>query len=245
MPVAELRGLAAAIAFLTRVPLGRFIRLDPADVARGGALFPLVGAGIGTAVGGIAQELAPPLTAPLAALVGLAIGAALTGMLHLDGLADSADALGATSREHALEIMRDHAVGAYGAVALVLDLGLKAVALAVLAMRHDALRYAVCAVAAARVAPVALSFALPYARANGTGGALRGTGGFRVVVAAAIAVAFAVLLHAAVTLVGTAVVIVLVGAAARYALGGITGDVLGAASELCEIAALVCAVAVT
>ena len=56
MPAAdELRGLAAAVAFLTRVPVGRFVTLDAADVARGGALFPLVGAGIGAVVGGIAQ----------------------------------------------------------------------------------------------------------------------------------------------------------------------------------------------
>src|SRR5207244_13162952 len=63
IPAAEVRGLAAAVAFLTRVPVGRFIELDAADVARGGALFPLVGAGIGTVIGGIAQGLAQPLTA--------------------------------------------------------------------------------------------------------------------------------------------------------------------------------------
>jgi adenosylcobinamide-GDP ribazoletransferase len=112
MPAAELRGLAAAIAFLTRVPVGRRIQLEAADVARGGAVFPLVGAGIGAAVGGVVQALSGPLTAPLAAVLGLAVGAVLTGALHLDALADSADALGAATRERALEIMRDHAIGA-------------------------------------------------------------------------------------------------------------------------------------
>src|SRR5437763_3522195 len=81
MPAAELRGLAAAVAFLTRVPVGRWIELDAADVARGGTLFPLVGAGIGTVVGGLAQALSGPLTAPLAAVIGLAAGAVLTGVL--------------------------------------------------------------------------------------------------------------------------------------------------------------------
>ena len=57
MPAAELRGLAAAVAFLTRVPVGRWIELDAADVARGGALFPLVGAGIGTVVGGVTHGI--------------------------------------------------------------------------------------------------------------------------------------------------------------------------------------------
>jgi len=245
MPAAELRGFAAAIAFLTRVPVGRWVTLDAADVARGGALFPIVGAGIGTVVGGIAQGLADSLTAPVAALLGLAAGAALTGVLHLDGLADTADAFGATTRERALEIMRDHAVGAYGTVAVVLDLGLKAAALAVLASRHDALRYAVCATAAARAVPVVLSAAVPYARASGTGGAMQTTGLPRVVVAVAIAVALAILLHAPIVLAAAAGTVLIVGPAARRALGGVTGDVLGAAAELCEVSALVVAIAVT
>src|SRR5579862_7484294 len=189
MPGAELRGLAAAFAFLTRVPVGRWVDLDAADVARGGALFPLVGAGIGLVVGGVAQSTSGALTAPLAAVLGIAAGTVLTGVLHLDGLADTADAFGATTRERALEIMRDHAVGAYGTVAVVLDLGLKTAALAVLASRHDAMRYAVCVTAAARAVPVVLSAALPYARTSGTGNALRTTGIPRVVVAVAIAVA--------------------------------------------------------
>ena len=245
MPAAELRGLAAAIAFLTRVPVGRFVTLDAADVARGGALFPLVGAGIGTVVGGIAQGLTGSLTAPIAALLGLAAGAALTGVLHLDGLADTADAFGATTRERALEIMRDHAVGAYGTVAVVLDLGLKAAALAVLASRHDALRYAVCATAAARAVPVVLSAAFPYARESGTGGAMKTTGLPRVVVAVAIAVALAIVLHAPIVLAAAAGAVLVAGLAARRALGGVTGDVLGAAAELCEVGALVAAIAVT
>jgi adenosylcobinamide-GDP ribazoletransferase len=215
-------------------------------VARGGALFPLVGAGIGTVVGGVSQGLAQPLTAPLAAVLGLAAGALLTGVLHLDALADTADALGATTRERALEIMRDHAVGAYGAVALVLDLGAKGVALAALAGRHDALRFAVCAAAAARVVPVLLSAALPYARPGaGTGRALASTSLVRCAVAVAIAVAFCVLLHAAWVLVAVAGVAVVVLVGARRWLGGVTGDVLGASAELAELAALVVAVAVT
>jgi adenosylcobinamide-GDP ribazoletransferase len=245
MPAAELRGLAAAVAFLTRVPVGRFVRLDAADVARGGALFPLVGAGIGTVVGGIAQGLAGSLTAPIAALLGLAAGAALTGVLHLDGLADTADAFGATTRERALEIMRDHAVGAYGTVAVVLDLGLKASALAVLATRHDALRYAVCATAAARAVPVVLSAAVPYARASGAGNALGATGVPRAAVAVVIAVALAIVLHAPIVLAAAAGAALIVGPVARRALGGITGDVLGAAAEVCEVGALVAAIAVT
>ena len=240
----ELRGLAAALAFLTRVPVGRCVELDAADVARGGAFFPLVGAGIGAVVGAVAQSTGSSLTAPLAAVLGVAAGVVLTGALHLDALADTADALAGRTRERALEIMRDHAVGAYGAVALVLDLGLKAAALAALATRHDALRAAVSAVAAARAVPVVLSVALPYARPSaGTGRVLGGTGWRRAAVAVATAVVLCVLLHAALLLAIVAGVAIASGVVAHRWLGGVTGDVLGAAAELAETGALIAAVA--
>jgi adenosylcobinamide-GDP ribazoletransferase len=214
-------------------------------VARGGALFPLVGAGIGTVVGGVSQGLAQPLTAQLAAVLGLAAGALLTGVLHLDALADTADALGAWTRERALEIMRDHAVGAYGAVALVLALLAKVAALAALAADGHALRFAVCASAAGRVVPVALSAALPYAREGAGIGRVLGGGSWpRVGVAAAIAAGFCVWLDALPLLAAAAGVALVVGVAARRWLGGVTGDVLGASAELAELAALVVAVAV-
>src|SRR6266550_1910501 len=127
------RAAVAAVAFLTRLPVGRLVPLDGDDVARGAVLFPVVGAGIGAAVGGTAAGLVRVLPPLAAAGIALAVGALLTGALHLDGLADTADALGGRSTEHALQIMRDHAIGAYGTVALVLDLLVKAVALAALA----------------------------------------------------------------------------------------------------------------
>lgn len=244
MPAAEVRGLAGAVAFLTRVPVGRWIELDAADVARGGAHFPLVGAGIGFVVGAIAQSTGGSLTAPLAAVLGVAAGAVLTGALHLDALADTADALAAQTRERALEIMRDHAVGAYGAVALVLDVGLKAAALAALVGSHDALRAAACATAAARAVPVVLSVALPYARQTaGLGRVLGRTGWPRAVVAVAITIAFCVILHAALLLVVVAGIALVCGIGSHRWLGGVTGDVLGAAAELAETGALIAAVA--
>jgi adenosylcobinamide-GDP ribazoletransferase len=243
----ELRGGVAAVAFLTRVPVGRAVVLDAGDVARGGALFPLVGAGIGAATGGVAYALAGPLTPLLAALLGLATAAVLTGVLHLDALADTADALGAATRERALEIMRDHSIGAYGGVALVLDLGLKAAALASLADGRGVLRFAICAAAASRAVPVLLSAALPYARqGDGLGRALGTTGAARSVAALGVAAVICVGVartDGAILLGVAAVVAVAAGLLARRRFGGITGDVLGAAAELAETAALVVAVA--
>jgi adenosylcobinamide-GDP ribazoletransferase len=243
---AEARGLAGAVAFLTRVPVGRFVALDVRDVARGGALFPLVGAGVGAAMGETADALAPSLGGTLAAVLGVAVAAALTGALHLDALADTTDALGARTRERALEIMRDHAIGAYGATALVLALVAKVAAVAALASNGDALRFAVCAGAAGRLAPVLLGAALPYARPRpGAGRALGGVSRNRVLVAAGIAAAFCLWLHALPLLAAAGAVALVVGLAARRALGGVTGDVLGAAAELAELAGLVVAVAFT
>jgi len=241
---AELRGLAGAVAFLTRIPVGRWITLDAADVARGGAVFPLVGAGIGAVVGGIADALDTALTPTLAAVCGVAAGALLTGALHLDGLADTFDALGATTRERALEIMRDHRIGTYGAVALVVDLVAKVAAVSTLAARGDALPFAVCAAASARVVPVLLAASLPYARAgDGLGRVLSGWA--RVPVALAIALGFCWWLGGLVLLAVALGVALAAYVLLRAWLGGTTGDTLGAAAETAELAALVAAVAVT
>jgi adenosylcobinamide-GDP ribazoletransferase len=246
MPVAELRGLAAAVAFLTRVPIGRLIVLDGADVARAGVGFPLVGAAIGGAVGGIAAALQKPLTPLIAAGIALAVGALLTGALHLDALADTADALAARTRARALEIMRDHAIGAYGATALVLDLVIKAAALATLAEHRHVIAPAVAAAGAARAVPVGLAAALPYARERGTGAALATAPAWRAAVACGLALGIALAVAGRDGAVIAAVAAAVAGGAAlacRRWLGGVTGDTLGASAEVAELAGLVAAVA--
>jgi adenosylcobinamide-GDP ribazoletransferase len=243
----ELRGAAAALAFLTRVPVGRRVALDGEDLGRAGPAFPLVGAGLGAVVGGIAASLSGPLSPLLAAALALAAGTLLTGALHLDALADTADALGARTRERALEIMRDHAVGAYGAVAIALDLLVKAAALADLARHGRALPVAIAAGALSRAVPVPLAAALPYARpGEGLARSLAAGAWGR----AAAALAAATLVAALATgLVGVALAACAALAAASLGavfarwLGGVTGDALGAAVELAEVAMLVLAVA--
>jgi adenosylcobinamide-GDP ribazoletransferase len=246
-PRIELRAAAAALAFLTRIPIGRLLVLDAGDVARAGPAFPLVGAGLGAVVGGIAAALATPLSPLLAVAVALAAGTALSGALHLDGLADSADALGAHSREQALEIMRDHAVGAYGTVALILDLLVKAAALSALAGGKDVLAFAVAAGALSRSMPVVLAAALPYARpGGGTAASLTRAARGRAVAAAVIGVAIAALvvgLDALPLAACFAALATVLGVALKGWLGGVTGDVLGASVELSEATVLVVAVA--
>ncbi|MGH3022253.1 MAG: adenosylcobinamide-GDP ribazoletransferase [Gaiellaceae bacterium] len=243
-----LRAAAAAVAFLTRVPVGRLVTLGPEDVARGAALFPAVGAGIGAAVGGVAVGLDSRLGLLLAAALAVAVEALLTGAIHLDALADAADGLGAATRERALEIMRAPTIGAFGAVALVLVLFVKTAALAAILAGPDPVLAVVAAFALGRAAPLALSWALPYARADaGTGSSLtdraRGvwlaTG---LVLGVAVAVA-ALGLRGLALAAGAAVAILAVGLVARRRLGGVTGDVLGTGVELGTVLALVAAVA--
>ena len=177
MPAAEAaRGAAAAVAFLTRIPVGRRVALDGDDVARGAVLFPLVGAGIGAVVGATAAGLAHVLPAARRRRDRARRSARLlTGALHLDGLADTADALGARSRERALEIMRDHATGAFGTAALVLDLLVKAAALAALAPHGRTV--VVVALAAGALAPRGAGRARRVARERARGRRRRGLPG--------------------------------------------------------------------
>lgn len=239
------RALVAAVTLLTRLPAFHPRALAADDLVRGAVLFPLVGAAVGGLVGGAAAALALVLPALVAAALALALELCLTGALHVDGLADSADGLAGRDSEHALEIMRDHALGAYGGSALALDLLVKAVALAALA-EHAAIPAVVAAFAVARAAPLPLAAVLPYARPGpGTGrlladrlrwpAALAG-----VTLAAAVAVVATGPLAAA-SLACLAVVTAFVGVLARRRLGGITGDVMGAAIELTATLALVVA----
>jgi len=240
--------VAAAVGFLTRLPLGRRLELDAGDVARGALFFPLVGAGIGAAGGGIALLAHHRLSALLAAVLSVAVVVVLTGALHVDALADLADACGGATRKRRLEIMRDSRLGAYGTAALVLDLLVRSAAIEQLLVSGGVVGALVAAGALSRGAAVAAGALLPYPREHdGSGSVLAGRlTRPRAAAAAAIAVALAVLVagwHGAVLAGGVAVSSVLLGAACRRFLGGATGDALGGISELGEIAALVGAAA--
>jgi adenosylcobinamide-GDP ribazoletransferase len=248
MPARSLRAAAAAIAFLTRVPVGRLV-LDADDVARGAALFPLVGAGIGAAVGATVAGLDTELTVLLAAAVAVALEALVTGAIHLDALADTADGLGAGTRERALEVMRDPAVGSFGATVLALDLLVKVSALAAVAADSRVILAVVAAFALGRAAPLALALALPYARPGSGSGlvlterAARASLAVGIVLAVGISVA-ALGLRGLALAAGAGLACLVVGVVARRRLGGVTGDVLGASAELATTAALVAAVVV-
>jgi adenosylcobinamide-GDP ribazoletransferase len=248
MPAASLRAAAAAVTFLTRVPLGRRVAVDGADVARGALLFPVVGAGVGALSGAVAVAAHPRLPALAAAALAIAVAVLVTGAMHVDALADTADAAGAATRERALEIMRDSRLGAFGVTALILDLLLKVAAVAALLDRGGALGALVAAGAVSRAAAAPLALTLRYPRVEGgPGSVLTGRIAWPAVVGAvALGVGGAVLAAGSTGLIMAGVVAgttLALGLLYRRWLGGATGDCLGAATEIGETAALLVAAA--
>lgn len=127
-----MRGFFLALQFLTRLPVPAVRDFQADELARSAAWFPLVGLLLGglLALLGLAVR---PFDPWLAALLVLLAWVWLTGGLHLDGLADTFDALGAAhrDRERFLQVLSDPHVGSFGVIALVLQLAAKLVLLGV------------------------------------------------------------------------------------------------------------------
>jgi adenosylcobinamide-GDP ribazoletransferase len=235
------RPLVAAFAFLTRLPVWSGPLRDE-DLGRSVSFFPVVGLVLGLVLTGLASLLADVVPATLAAVALVALLAALTGGLHLDGVADVFDALGGGrgDRQRMLDIMKDSRIGAHGATALVLVLLAKVYALAELVARRDlAGLLAFPAVARWSVTPAIVFH--PYARAEGTGRAFNGEARPWEVAAAT------ALLALSLVALGPRLLVPAAGALAaatlfalwlRRRLGGLTGDVYGASIELAEVVTL-------
>jgi adenosylcobinamide-GDP ribazoletransferase len=235
------RPLVAALSFLTAVPVARGTEVGERDLRRGVVLFPVVGAAIGALVATVAWGCAEVLPAFPAAVLGLASGVAATAALHLDGLGDVADGIGASLGGRAPgDAMRDPRLGTFGIAAVALDLLLKSSLLAALVV--DGFPWEVVAVGAvSRVAPVALAWRLPYVGA-GSGGWTQRMGSGTLVVAVVIALAIGVPTAGSAVLgiaLAVCLVAIVLGVWCRRRLGGVTGDVFGATVELGESMALV------
>lgn len=169
-----LKHFLIALQFFTRIPItGRlavWVGYSPAMLRASSVYFPLVGSVVGSfsaAVLLLALALLPSNTlgALLAAALATAASIWLTGGFHEDGLADTADALGGyVPREKALEIMKDSRIGSYGSLTLILVLGLKISALALLVQQSPLLAGAALlwAHTLSRVLPLLLMFTLHH-----------------------------------------------------------------------------------
>jgi adenosylcobinamide-GDP ribazoletransferase len=232
--------LLAAVAFLTRAPVGRIVAIDASDVTRSAGWFPIVGILLGALNSLAAGLLKTYLPLAVVAVLVVILEAIATGAMHFDGLADTADGFGGgKSREDVLRIMRDHSIGSYGGVAIAGVVALKVTAYAALLNQSHWIAALVVTPAMGRWAMLLLTASLPYARqsesvAEGMGvrSLVWGTVGISIVLIAAKSVrAFVAVL----VVVGVSF---LFGVYCRRRIGGITGDTLGANLELCESAAL-------
>ena len=249
-----MRALLEALRFLSALPLGRRHMGDERALAAAPAYFPLVGAALGGLLVlvdwacGRAFARAPQL---LSAALALAAYALFTGGLHHDGLMDSADAFwGRRPREQRLAIMRDSRAGALGVTALALFLLVELAALCALPWPAGEAgeRFRWAALLAfpllGRWVMAYLCVRFPYAREEGTGAAMvRGSRPRHLALASALA---GLVLAACFLCVARAplLMVILPAAALAFAeaaggyfsraLGGLTGDLIGATGMLSE-----------
>ncbi len=222
--------------FLTRLPVPGVADFSARDLARSAVWFPFVGLVVGAAVGLLAFALAHR-SAVLGAMVGVAAWVWLTGALHLDGLADLVDALGASHRdpERFFAVLADPHIGTFGVVSIVLILMLKVAALALLP--GAALLCVPLILAWARLGTLAWARWLkPLKSGQGERFAWQIPVGWIVfwtllLLAASLAVAPALCV--------APLVIAAWGGWLQARLGGMTGDCLGAGVEVTEAALLI------
>lgn len=241
--------VATFLRFYSRLPIGEGAHAS-LDFARMAPALPIAGAVIG-AIGGVALVVARICHLPslVCALVAVAVVVLATGALHEDGLADVADGFGGgATRESKLAIMRDSRIGAYGVLALCFSVLLRIATLASIVERSVTLAALtlVFAGALSRVAGLAPMLWLSPARADGLGATVAAPSReawFRAcIIAAGIGLA-PWLAGAGAAQIALAIVAALAAAAliadlAKKEIGGYTGDVLGAAQQLAELAIL-------
>lgn len=231
--------LCSAFALLTRLPV-------PDHAPRGASAawaWPLVGAVLGM-LAAMALAIARSIGLPdgVAAAVALATLAVMTGALHEDGLADTADGFfGGQSRERRLEIMKDSHIGSFGTLALILVTLARWSALSALCATGGATVALVATGALSRAPMVALMAGLPNARSTGLSRTVGRPGRNTAILAAGLACLVGVLAVGWTTLwlaLGLVALALGISAVALRKIGGQTGDVLGASQQLADLLCL-------
>ncbi len=244
-----MRALAAAISTLTVLPFGRNLSFSEAELRASILCFPFVGLAIGAALSAPAlllHTLLPSL--PLAALT-LLVSVLLTGGLHLDGLADLCDGLGAGGEpQRILSVMKDSYIGAFGAIGLILTLVLK---FALFYEVIDKGRFSAFLLMGilSRWAMAFAAFLGKYPRETGTGKAIIGRLSLQHCVwTSAIAMIFSWITlkeMGFITLGFIALWTLLFVRRLHVKIGGLTGDGLGTLNETAEVLALLILVIAT
>jgi adenosylcobinamide-GDP ribazoletransferase len=232
-------GLIAGVSFLTRVPIR--LPIGESDIAASVAWFPVVGAAIGAVAGLVYAGASELWSATVASILAVGVSIAITGGFHEDGLADTADAFGASSTgRDPGPVLKDPRVGAFGVIALVLAIGTRVATVAALPAATGLLALVAAHALARGVSAAVIVVAPTTARGLGSSYATL-TPRWRGVVALVIGVTAATLTLGLVGLVASAVAIGAAALIARWAgraLGAVSGDVLGAIEQVGEIVTL-------
>jgi len=220
--------LIVAFGFLTRLPMPR-VEVGSEDFAAAIRFYPVVGLVIGLIVvaTGWLGTLVDPWTGACAALLAWI---AVTGALHLDGIADLADGLGAAhgDRTRLLAVMADPHIGSFGVVAIACQMLAKLVLLHAVGVGW----WLVLVPFAARMGPLVWARLLPPLRPGGLGAAVAGAVRTRDLLGWGLLLALAAV--AVPALVALPLLVLGVAAWLRRTLGGVTGDAHGAGIEIVE-----------
>jgi adenosylcobinamide-GDP ribazoletransferase len=231
-----------ALQFLTIIPLPFSVRCEEKDLGRSLSFFPLAGLTLGALLVGLQYPLSAILPRGVVDLILITALAVVSGVLHLDGVADVCDGLAARGgRERFLAVMKDSRTGAAGAVGLILALLLKYQAL--LHVPDDVKRQALfCFPMLGRFAMAQMTVGARNARSQGLGTSFIGGAGWFQMLMATITTLVAAVLFTGVRglwlFVAAYLTTWMMKAWFHRKIGGVTGDVIGCAGELNEIICL-------
>jgi len=238
--------MAVAFQFLTRIPMPS-IAFEADSLSRATKFFPLVGLVVGSGAVLVQKLLMSHMSRPLVPLIVLIYLVLITGCLHEDGLADTADGFGGgRTKDQILAILKDSRIGSYGATALVLSLLSRYLLLASLPMEHFA-AYVISSNVLCRWSSLPLSYFLPPAREqDGQGARIAKLTSLASLIFGSVfglvVVAFALRWSAVAPLLAAILMVALSRWLYARRIGGVTGDCFGATNQLTEIAVYFCGV---
>jgi len=232
-----------ALSFLTILPVGHPFLSEEKELARSMAFFPLVGLTIGLILTLGYYLFSFLFSGALVLWLTIGLLAILTRGLHLDGFADTMDGLGSGGpKEKILEVMRDSRIGAFGVISLILLIGAKYFALD--QIPRASIPYALILMGVTgRNAMVLVCYRSPYARSSGglAKSFVKNLNAREVLISSALTFGIAFLL------IGVNGIAIFLGVGLfslgyrlffLKKLGGVTGDILGAANEFAELLCL-------
>lgn len=236
-----LKGFRLTLGFLTRIPVHINWEVEDGELEKGIVYFPIVGLVLGAICALVYQLTSLVFPVPMSILFGMITLIFLTGAFHVDGFADTADGIySARTRERMLEIMRDSRVGTNGVIAIVFDFAFRYLGLCLVqgtGTRPSWVIFLLLPVVGKMVQGM-MGYQAVYAREKGLGLFIGTLSMPRVLICSLSGIIIMILGYGIQGFLAAIIVFVMIYLFRRYIehiLGGITGDVMGAANELAEI----------